>query len=212
MVNQLRYSREELFSLKNVKPSTHTRLPDPLHHCLLDNGIARKPRGCRGGDGDRTKHAGVVVSNRHSNVKQAFNYNGRFRAPTLIHILLFRSTFQLLSHKPMTTGTFEFINVTIALPTNESQHSTTCRIPPRPPSSSLPRAFLDDFTQLLNNVANTLNETIICGDFNIKYNNTESADVANFADLLDCAGFIQHVTDATHLSGDLLDLIITHRS
>ena len=130
MVNQLRYSREELFSLKNVKPSTYTRLPDPLHHCLLDNGIARKPRGCRGGDGDRTKHAGVVVSNRHSNVKQAFNYNGRFRAPTLIHILLFRSTFQLLSHKPMTTGTFEFIHVTIALPTNESQHSTTCRIPP----------------------------------------------------------------------------------
>ena len=40
----------------------------------------------------------------------------------------------------------------------------------RPPSSSLPRAFLDDFTQLLNNVANTVNETIICGDFNIKYN------------------------------------------
>ena len=86
MVNQLRYSREELFSLKNIKPSTHTRLPDPLYHCLLDNGIARKPRGCRGGDGDRTKHARVVVSNRHSNVKQAFNYNGHFRAPKLIHI------------------------------------------------------------------------------------------------------------------------------
>ena len=86
MVNQLRYSREELFSLKNVKPSTHTRLPDPLYHCLLNNGIAHKPRGCRGGDSDRTKHARVVISNRYSNVKQAFNYNGRFRAPTLIHI------------------------------------------------------------------------------------------------------------------------------
>ena len=86
MVNQLRYSREELFSLKNVKPSTHTRLPDPLYHCFLENSIACKPHGCQGGDSDRTKHARVVVSNRHSNDKQAFNYNGRFRAPTLIHI------------------------------------------------------------------------------------------------------------------------------
>ena len=55
-----------------------------------------------------------------------------------------------------------------------------------------------------------MNETIICGDFNIKYN-TEFTDVANFADLLDCAGFIQHVTDSTHVSGNVLDLIITHR-
>ena len=38
MVNQLRYSREELFSLKNVKPSTHTCLHDPLYHRLVDNG------------------------------------------------------------------------------------------------------------------------------------------------------------------------------
>ena len=86
MVNHLRYSREELFSLKNVTPSTNTRLPDLLYHCLLDNGIARKPHGCRGGDINRTKHARVVISNRHFNVKQPLNYNGRFRSTTLIHI------------------------------------------------------------------------------------------------------------------------------
>ena len=56
-----------------------------------------------------------------------------------------------------------------------------------------------------------MNETIICGDFNIKYNNSQSTDVANFADLLDCAGFVQHVTGSTHVSGNVLDLIITHR-
>ena len=33
----------------------------------------------------------------------------------------------------------------------------------------------------------------------------------NFADLLDCAGFIQHVADSTHASGNVLDLIITNR-
>ena len=287
MVNQLRYSREELFSLKNVTPSTNTRLPDPLYHCLLDNGIARKPRGCRGGDSNRTKHARVVISNRHFNVKQLLNSNGRFRSTTLIHIpvttdcvarehskfalmntrsvsnkaqfvkdyiddhgidivaltetwlsdgevvtdltngghnlvhlprknrrgggvgLLYRSTFQLLSHKPMTTGTFECITVTLRC--QRTKVNIQLLVVYRPPSSSLPRAFLDDFSQLLNNVANTLNETIICGDFNIKYNNTHTTDVANFADLLDCAGFIQLVTEATHVSGNVLDLVITRR-
>ena len=287
MVNQLRYSREELFSLKNVKTSTNTLLPDPLYHCLLDNGIARKPRGCRGGDSDRTKHARVVVSTRHRNAKQPLNNNGRFRATTLIRIpvtpafvarehckfalmntrsvrnkaqfvkdyiddnnidivaltetwlsdgevltdltnggynlvhlprknrrgggvgLLFRSTFHLLSHKHMTTGTFECINVTLRC--QRTKVNIQLLVVYRPPSSSLPRAFLEDFTELLNNVANHLSETIISGDFNIRYNNSQSTDVANFADLLDCAGFIQHVTEATHVSGNVLDLVITHR-
>ena len=66
-------------------------------------------------------------------------------------------------------------------------------------------------SQLLNNVANTVNETIICGDFNITYNNSQSTGVANFPDLLDCAGFIQHVTGSTHVSGNVLDRVITHR-
>ncbi len=108
----------------------------------------------------------------------------------------------------MTTGTFECINVTLRC--QRTKVNIQLLVVYRPPSSSLPRAFLYDFTQLLNNVANTVNETIICGDFNIKYN-TQSTDVANFADLLDCAGFIQHVTDSTHVSGNLLDLVITHR-
>ena len=123
--------------------------------------------------------------------------------------LLFRSTFQLLSHKPTTTGTFECINVTLRC--QRTKVNLQLIVVYRPPSSSLPRAFVDDFTQRLNNVVNTVNETIICGDFNIKYNNSQSTDVASFADLLDCAGFIQHVTDSTHVSGNVLDLIITHR-
>ena len=284
MVNQLRYKREELFSLMNVKPSTNTLLPDPLYHYLLDNGIARKPRGCRGADSNRIKHARVVVSIRHPNAKQPLNKNIRFCACTLIRIpvttarehskfalmntrpvrnkaqfmkdyiddnsieivaltetwlsdgevlndhtnggynlvhlprknrrgggvgLLFRSTFQLLSHRPMTTGTCECLNVTLRC--QRTKVNIQLLVVYRPPSSSLPRAFLDDFTELLNTVANHLSETIMCGDFNIRYNNSQSTDVANCADLLDCAGFIQHMTEATHVSGNILDLVVTHR-
>ena len=67
--------------------------------------------------------------------------------------LLFRSTCQLLSHKPMTTGTFECINVTLRC--QRTKVNIQLLVVYRPPSSSLSRAFLDDFTQLLNNVANT---------------------------------------------------------
>ena len=103
----------------------------------------------------------------------------------------------------------------IALPTNESQHSTTCRMPLAffVTAPCVPGRFHSTTEQRCQYCELNYH---ICGDFNIEYNNTQSTDVANFADLglLDCAGFIQHVTDSTHVSGNVeycMDLIITHR-
>ena len=56
------------------------------------------------------------------------------------------------------------------------------------------------------------NESIICGDFNVHYGNINSIGAMNLATLIDNAGFVQHVTSATHLSGNMLDLLITPRA
>ena len=81
----------------------------------------------------------------------------------------------------------------------------------RPPSSSLPRDFLDDLGVILKSAATHPGESIISGDFNVHFGNTQSTAALNLANLIDNAGFVQHVTSATHVSGNILDLAITHR-
>ena len=81
----------------------------------------------------------------------------------------------------------------------------------RPPSSSLPRDFLDDLGAILKSAATHPGESIICGDFNVHFGNTHSTAALNLANLLENAGFVQHVTSATHVSGNTLDLLITHQ-
>ena len=52
----------------------------------------------------------------------------------------------------------------------------------------------------------------MCGDFNTKYGEPTCTDAVNLADLLDTAGFTQHVTGATHERGNTLDLVITAKT
>ena len=55
-------------------------------------------------------------------------------------------------------------------------------------------------------------ETVVCGDFNTKYGDPTCTDAVNLADLLETAGFEQHVTGATHERGNTLDLVISARA
>ncbi|MEG7522102.1 MAG: hypothetical protein M3H12_03260, partial [Chromatiales bacterium] len=71
---------------------------------------------------------------------------------------------------------------------------------------------MDDLGNMLSSAATHPNESIICGDFNVHYGNTRSTGAMNLATLIDNAGFVQHVTNATHVSGHTLDLFITPRA
>ena len=57
-----------------------------------------------------------------------------------------------------------------------------------------------------------LTQTVVCWDFNTKYGDPTCTDTVNMTDLLDAAGFEQHVTGATHERGNTLDLVITAKA
>ena len=76
----------------------------------------------------------------------------------------------------------------------------------RQPSSCF-RTFLDDVSKVLLIAAAHPTETIVCGDFNTRYKDSTCTNANNLADLLDTSGFVQHVSDATHEHGNILDLI-----
>ena len=120
---------------------------------------------------------------------------------------LFKSTFNMISETPLTTDTFEGLSVTLQCP--ETNSNVRVYVIYRPPSSSLSRDFLVDLGATLSSAATHTIESIICGDFNVHYGNINSIGAMNLATLIDNAGFVQHVTSATHVSGNTLDLLIT---
>ena len=65
--------------------------------------------------------------------------------------------------------------------------------------------FLVDFSALLALLIQLPGYLVIGGDFNCR----ESRDTVKLLDLLDSRGLVQHVVEATHTSGQTLDLIIT---
>ena len=52
----------------------------------------------------------------------------------------------------------------------------------------------------------------MCGDFNTKYGDPTCTGAVNLAELLETAGFEQHVTGATHERSNTLDLVITAKA
>ena len=53
---------------------------------------------------------------------------------------------------------------------------------------------------------------LVIGDFNFHVDISEDRDAQRFLDILNTRNFKQHVTDATHVSGHTLDLVISRSS
>ena len=70
-------------------------------------------------------------------------------------------------------------------------------------------SFFERFNGVLQETFVHGNNVIICGDFNIHYNNTRCKCADELTNLIDQCGYEQLVTGPTHTRGNTLDLIIT---
>ena len=52
---------------------------------------------------------------------------------------------------------------------------------------------------------------IICGDFNIHWDNKTAIETRKMMDMLDSFGLSQHINDATHTQGHTLDWLISRK-
>ena len=69
--------------------------------------------------------------------------------------------------------------------------------------------FTDDFISFMVETLLDLKNPIILGDFNIHINNTDNTDAIAFVDSVEVLGLVQHVSEYTHMAGNILDLIYT---
>lgn len=69
--------------------------------------------------------------------------------------------------------------------------------------------FFDDFSDYLDCLSNKSGKPLICGDFNFHLENSLDSAANQFQKLIEDKGFNQHVTEPTHISGGILDLVLT---
>ena len=69
--------------------------------------------------------------------------------------------------------------------------------------------FLDEYTDWIAETSANDKNLVICGDYNMHVNNPNDEDAASFLETNEALGLKQHVTFATHTSGNTLDLIFT---
>ena len=72
--------------------------------------------------------------------------------------------------------------------------------------------FFDQFGDYLDVILQKNGKPIICGDFNFHIEDTLDSVAKNFLSLIKSKGFQQHVDRATHISGGMLDLILTRKN
>ena len=70
-------------------------------------------------------------------------------------------------------------------------------------------AFLKDFSTFLESVCVLSNEVLILGDFNIHLDKVDNSNVKHFLEILSDFNLLQHVSEPTHESGHILDLVIS---
>ena len=72
--------------------------------------------------------------------------------------------------------------------------------------------LLTEFSDYLESFLLCKEQLLITGDFNFHLNDNQNIDALKFLDLLETFNLQQHVTNSTHLHGNILDLIITRTS
>jgi len=118
--------------------------------------------------------------------------------------LIFKSSIKVERQKQFNYTSFEYLDCIVKL-------SKEFRIilVYRPPNNSLQSQFIDEFSDLGNNLASSRLEPIFLGDFNCHIDIKDNIFSARFCDLLKAHTLIQHVDLATHNRGHTLDLVIT---
>ena len=117
---------------------------------------------------------------------------------------IFRSKYSLTSITTPTFASFEHMLLRLTCKTK----SYFFLIIYRPPSCSK-ASFLSDFASLMEELAAYPSELISLGDFNLHLDDPDDTYATSFLTLLETFDLKQHISMPTHISGHILDPIIT---
>ncbi len=103
--------------------------------------------------------------------------------------------------------TFEYASITGKL--RDIRIVTVYRPHPTRANGFTLSKFFEEFEIFLSEIAMLNAKVILTGDFNFHLNKPNESDVKQFSNLVNEAGFTQHITKPTHRDGNTLDLLLS---
>ncbi|XP_077985142.1 uncharacterized protein LOC144439783 [Glandiceps talaboti] len=97
-------------------------------------------------------------------------------------------------------------------PSDQCRLIVVYRPPPSTKNKSTTSSFLEEFTDFLSTKCVSPGKLLITGDFNLHLDDENNRDTCQFKNMLDSVNLTQHVQQATHQRGHMLDLVITRTS
>ena len=123
--------------------------------------------------------------------------------------MIHRDSINVISSECQTYKSFEYVERKIVSRSSSYLFVVLYRPPPSSKNALSVPLFIEEFGRYLESVLITRSNLVICGDFNFHLDNPVHADTQKFQALLNSTGLKQHVTEATHASGHLLDIVLT---
>jgi len=109
-------------------------------------------------------------------------------------------------------SSFEHIELLISTPAQYVRLVVVYRPPSCSKTGTNCTVFGEEFENYIADLITSSGNLLITGDFNFHYQDNNNQDANKFRSLLSSISLQQHVTEATHDSGHVLDLIITRIS
>ncbi len=139
----------------------------------------------------------------HHNPRNATNRGGG------VAILCNKALSFKMTNLDFRPNSFEFIAGLFPFNSSCIRIVTIYRVPPSTKNKLKPGDFIEEFASLLEIITTLPGELLITGDFNIHWDDKNSFEKLQFDDTLLTFGLKQFVTTSTHISGHILDFIIT---
>ena len=126
--------------------------------------------------------------------------------------ILTRSTLPIKILPSLAHKSYESIHMTITCTSITLNVLCVYRPPPSKKNGLTFKMFLDEFSELLDTLAVSSGKLLIVGDINVHWDNETDANRTALFDLLSSHELIQHIKEATHLKGHILDVVVTRSS
>ena len=123
--------------------------------------------------------------------------------------IVYKSSLKVKKQKVTGLMSFEATEVLISSSKDIIRLAVIYRPPTGSKTGQPTTTFLEEFNNYIDQHATTTGQLLVVGDFNFHYGNSTNAESAKLEELLHSLNLEQHVKEATHDHGHILDLVIT---
>ena len=113
---------------------------------------------------------------------------------------------------PLKLDPTTFEHVSVIDPACGIQYVVIYRPPPSTENGFLISTFLNEFEELMSEIALLPTDVVLLGDFNVHVDIPSKWDAKRCLTCIEVCGFQQHISGSTHKHGHTLDLIITRNN